>query len=122
MNAANVILKPFTLRERIAQLSPAFHAQEQQRKAIVAMQAQAQLTMLQKAAAQERAEALARAKAALGKSNIVARKNSKLGNALKSVAMRDMNSLRSKCSVVAKLERVCAIVQEYSNLGSNWSI
>lgn len=121
MNARGKITsQTTTLRERLAQLDPAFYAQEQQRNAMLAMQAQAQLTALQKAAALERKIVLERAKAALGKGDVVGRQKAKLGNAIKSYAMRDMNCLRGKCTAVPKLERVCAVVAEYGNLGRVW--
>jgi hypothetical protein len=111
-----------TLRQRLAALSPEFAAQEQQRNAMIAMQETAQLTALQAAAQRECKTVLVQARAALGTSNKVARANSKLGNAIKSNAMRDMNCLRIKGYCVDKLARACNVVEEYSNTGRMWNV
>lgn len=114
--------QPATLRERLAQISPEFAIQEQQRKSMIAMQETAARTMLQKLAAQERKEVLGKARAALGKANKVARQNGKLGNAIKSAAVRDLNCLRSKCECVEKLAKACNVVELYSNAGRIWNV
>jgi hypothetical protein len=111
-----------TLRQRLAMISPEFAAQEQQRNAMIAMQETAQLTALQAAAQRERKTVLVQARAALGTSNKVTRANSKLGNAIKSNAMRDMNCLRIKNDCVDKLARACNVVAEYSNTGRIWNV
>lgn len=67
--------------------------------------------------AMQRDAALAQAKNNLATANHIRNNaNAKLGGALQSLAMSDMNSLRAKNATTKQL----SVIAEYSNLGSFW--
>lgn len=99
-----------TLRQRLALLDPEFAAQEH-----IRAQYQQELELVAVASHTiQRATALQQAKRSLGIANKVAQASSKLGGALKAIAMADINSLRS----LKRTAKVASIMGEYSNVGS----
>lgn len=63
------------------------------------------------------ASILQQAKNNLATANFIGQHNKRLGNALKGMAMGDMNSLRAKGITARK----SAVTNEYNNLGTYWN-
>jgi hypothetical protein len=103
---APVMTKAITLRQRLAMLSPEFAAQEHARNA-----------SLEQARQHARKIALEQAKNNLSTANYIGKNCSKLGGALKRIAMQDINSLSS----LKNTARVASVMGEYSNFGTYWN-